>query len=96
MPRPRSAGPGPAPDSAAAAESRVRRKKPEDTPAGCRALAAADFARAAEPSVDHARWRFRLSAETWMARAVMLDQLEAKFQEGVARARTSPSGPAAE
>ena len=64
----------------------LRRKKLEDTPAGCRALAAADLCRADELTGDHARWRYRHSAESWLARAELLDRLEAKFQERQRRA----------
>ncbi|WP_114951486.1 hypothetical protein [Sphingosinicella terrae] len=63
-----------------------RRKRPEDTPQGCRALAAADLDRAGAADAGHATDRFRHSAATWTARADMLDRLEAKF-----RARTHGS-----
>lgn len=64
----------------------IRRKRPEDTPAGCRELAAADLRRADDVAVEHVRWRYRHSADAWLARADFLDQLEAKFQERVSRA----------
>jgi len=64
----------------------IRRKRPEDTPAGCRELAAADLRRADDLAVEHVRWRYRHSADAWLARADFLDQLEAKFQERVSRA----------
>lgn len=57
-----------------------RRKRPEDTPQGCRALAAADLDRAGAADAGHATDRFRHSAATWTARAEMLDRLEAKFR----------------
>ena len=58
----------------------LRRKRPEDTSAGCRALAAADLLRAEAILVDHGRWRYQHSAHAWLARAELLDRLEAKFQ----------------
>ena len=64
----------------------LRRKRPEDTPAGCRAFAEADLRRAEELTGEHVRWRYRHSADAWLARADMLDRLEAKFQERVRRA----------
>ena len=63
----------------------IRRKRPEDTPGGCRELAAADLRRADDLAVEHVRWRYRHSADAWLARADFLDQLEAKFQERVSR-----------
>jgi hypothetical protein len=62
----------------------IRRKRPEDTADGCRAFAAADLRRAEDLAVEHVRWRYRHSAEAWFARADLLDQLEAKFQERLA------------
>jgi hypothetical protein len=59
----------------------VRPKRPEDTPDGCRTLAAADLRRAADVAVAHVRWRYRHSADAWLARADLLDQIEATFQE---------------
>ena len=58
----------------------LRRKQPQDTPAGCRALAAADLSRAEGLSGEHVRWRYRHSAQAWLARAELLEGLEAKFQ----------------
>ena len=64
----------------------LRRKRPEDTSAGCRAFAEADLLRAEGLTGEHVRWRYRHSADAWLARADMLDRLEAKFQERVRRA----------
>ena len=63
----------------------VRRKRPEDTPEGCRELAAADLRRAEALAVDHIRWRYRHSADAWLARADFLDRLEANFQQRLGR-----------
>ncbi|WP_129790763.1 hypothetical protein [Sphingosinicella sp. CPCC 101087] len=52
-----------------------RRRKPEDTPAGCRAFAAADLGRAATQNVDRGRWLFESSAAAWSARADLLERL---------------------
>lgn len=62
-----------------------RRKRPEDTPDGCRAFAAADRDRAATFAVDQARGRYERSAAAWTARADLLDRLEAKFQARTAK-----------
>ena len=64
----------------------IRRKRPEDTPGGCRELAAADLRRAEDLAVDHIQWRYRHSADAWLARADFLDQLEANFQQRLGRA----------
>ena len=64
----------------------IRRKRAEDTPAGCRELAAADLRRADDLAADHIRWRYRRSADAWLARADFLDRLEANFQQRVSRA----------
>lgn len=61
-----------------------RRKRPEDTAVGCRALAAADLLRAANLTGAHIRWRFEHSAAAWTARADLLGRIEAGFE---ARAR---------
>ena len=58
----------------------LRPKQPQDTPAGCRALAAADFSRAESLTGEHVRWRYQHSAQVWLARAALLERLEAKFQ----------------
>ena len=58
----------------------LHRRQPQDTSAGCRARAAADLSRAAELTGDHVRWRYQHSAQAWLARADLLDRLEAKFQ----------------
>ena len=57
----------------------VSRKRPEDTPAGCRLLAAADMRRATVAD-GHSSWRYEHSAAAWTARADMLSQHEAEFQ----------------
>ena len=61
----------------------ARRKRPEDSPGGCREMAAADLRRADALVGDHVRWRYLHSAEAWTARAELLDRLEAKFQARV-------------
>lgn len=58
----------------------LRRKHAHDTPDGCRAMAAADLTRAEGLTGEHVRWRYEHSAQAWLARAEMLDRLEAKFQ----------------
>jgi hypothetical protein len=52
-----------------------RRRRPEDTPAGCRAFAAADLGRAAAQNIDRGRSRFEHSAAAWSARADLLERL---------------------
>ncbi|WP_028970502.1 hypothetical protein [Sphingomonas sp. URHD0057] len=54
-------------------------KKPEDTADGCRALAQADRARAAEAANGHMRGTLEPSAESWAARADLLAGLQANF-----------------
>ena len=65
----------------------LRRRQPQDTSAGCRARAAADISRAADLTGDHVRWRYQHSAQAWLARADLLDRLEAKFQARLRDAR---------
>ena len=62
-----------------------RRKRPEDTPEGCRSFAADDRDRAATFTVDQARGRYERSAAAWTERAELLDRLEAKFQARTAK-----------
>ena len=75
--------PAPGPTDAAYAPRRTLtrgRNRPEDTAEGCRALAAADLARAAAASGDQSSWRYRHSAAAWTARAGLLDGVEARFR----------------
>ena len=76
-PVPQRAGPAPAPN---ALTLTLRRKQPQDTPGGCRALAAADLSRAEALVGEHVRWRYEHSAQAWLARADLLERLETKFQ----------------
>ena len=59
-------------------------RKREDTAEGCRALALGDRMRAADAQGGHMRAVLERSAEAWIARASLLDRLEANF---AARAR---------
>ncbi|MGZ8311980.1 MAG: hypothetical protein ACXWUP_04230 [Allosphingosinicella sp.] len=61
----------------------LRRKRLEDTAAGCRSFAAADMQRAEALTGEHIRWRYQHSAGAWLARAELLERLEAKFQARV-------------
>ena len=54
----------------------ARRRKPEDTADGCRALAQADRDRAAEMPNAHMRGTLERSAENWNNRAALLERLE--------------------
>jgi hypothetical protein len=66
----------------------TRPKRPEDTPDGCRALAAEDLRRAEGLTADQARWRYEHSAQAWLTRADFLDGLEAQYLarvQGVAK-----------
>jgi len=63
----------------ASSEALPARKKQEDTADGCRALAQADRARAAETSNGHMRDTLQRSAAAWDERARLLDRLEATF-----------------
>jgi len=58
----------------------TRRKRPEDTPEGCRALAEDDLRRAESATAGHAGWRYRDSARAWMERANLLDRLHTDFE----------------
>jgi hypothetical protein len=52
-----------------------RSKQPHDTASGCAERAAADLAAAAATNIDNVRRRFEISAESWMARAAMLQRV---------------------
>ena len=54
----------------------ARRRKPEDTADGCRALAQADRDRAADMPNAHMRGTLERSAENWNNRAALLERLE--------------------
>jgi hypothetical protein len=54
-------------------------RKREDTAEGCRALAREDRARAAAADSDHMRDSLERSADAWIARAMLLERLEDKF-----------------
>ena len=73
-PHPPAAEPGPAPTPVLT----TRPKRPEDTSAGCRALAAEDLRRAEGLTAEQASWRYQRSAQAWLARADLLDRLEGK------------------
>jgi len=60
------------------------RRKPEDSPDGCRAFAASDRERALTAANGHVRDRFERSAAAWSARACLLDRLETSFDARVA------------
>ena len=61
-------------------------RRPEDTPAGCRLLAAADLRRASRADRSSS-WRYEHSAAAWTARADMLSQHEAEFRERIRGSR---------
>jgi hypothetical protein len=54
------------------------KRKPEDTPAGCRARAAADTIAAADLAPGGMRQRLEHSAASWIARAELLERTEEK------------------
>lgn len=54
-------------------------RKLEDTAEGCRALAVADQARAADVETGHMRAVLERSATAWATRARLLERLEANF-----------------
>ena len=83
MNHPDPSGPAEKPGEAHPPTLTARRKRPEDTPEGCRELAAADLRRAEAHAAEHVRWRYRCSADAWLARAELLDRLEAQFQKRV-------------
>jgi hypothetical protein len=55
------------------------RSKREDTAAGCRQMAQDDRARAAEVGSHYMRDRLEISAVAWIARASLLERLDANF-----------------
>lgn len=57
------------------------RRKPEDSAEGCRSLAEDDRARAAAMLNPHLRASLERSADTWSARAKLLDRLETNLHE---------------
>ena len=65
------------PGAAAAGVKRV--KRPEDTVAGCEALAASDLSRADDTDTSNGRLRFQRSAAAWQARADMLQRMATSF-----------------
>jgi hypothetical protein len=56
-------------------------KRPEDTFAGCEALAASDLARAAMMDTANGSLKFRQSAASWQQRAELLQRLETSFKK---------------
>ena len=68
-----------APDPQPPASRGSRRRRPEDTADGCRALAEADRTRAADVTSEHMRGSLERSAESWGKRANLLDRLEGSF-----------------
>ena len=60
------------------------RRKPEDSAEGCRVLEQADRLRALASPNPHMRESLERSADAWNARATLLDQLEASFNERAA------------
>ena len=80
------------------ASAPATRKKSEDTADGCRSLAKDDIDRAGESDSDHMRARLAHSAETWTARADMLQRLEgnrARIEAELGQ-RVINSGPASD
>ena len=63
-----------------ASEARLHKKKAEDTPEGCRAMAEGDRERAAATDTERMRYRLEQSAAAWTKRADLLARLEASFQ----------------
>lgn len=62
----------------------VARRKLEDTAEGCRALEQADRCRAVATVNDHLRRTLESSADSWAARAMLLERLEANFNQRAA------------
>ena len=60
---------------------RKRRRQPEDTVAGCEALAASDMARAAATDTENGRRKLQHSAESWQQRADLLQRLQNSFDK---------------
>lgn len=63
-----------------ASEARLHKKKAEDTPEGCRAMAEGDRERAAATDTERMRGRLEQSADAWTKRADLLARLEASFR----------------
>ena len=59
--------------------TRRANKAPQDTEAGCRARAAADFARAAGMDTANGRLRLEHSGASWASRADLIHRLDASF-----------------
>jgi len=59
-------------------DRRPLNRPPEDTPEGCKAMAAADMARAAVEAEGWPRARFEHSAVMWSRRAKHLEAAEAR------------------
>ena len=58
-----------------------RTKRPEDTIAGCEALAASDLLRAAAMETQNGRLKLQHSAASWQERADLLHRLETSFNK---------------
>ena len=66
----------------------IAKRKAEDSADGCRELAQADRARAATMTSEHMRAVLERSADTWSARARLLDRLDRDFSKRAAAAGT--------
>jgi len=75
---------------AEARSNSVARRKPEDTAEGCRALEQADRCRAVATVSNHTRRTLERSADSWAARATLLERLEIDFKQ---RAAANVQGP---
>jgi hypothetical protein len=62
----------------------AKRRKPEDTADGCRALEQADRLRALATVNGRLRWTLESSADSWGARAILLERLEASLKQKAA------------
>jgi len=60
---------------------RKRVRSPEDTVAGCEALAASDLARAAATDTENGRLKLQHSAASWQKRADLLQRLQNSFNK---------------
>jgi hypothetical protein len=58
------------------------RKTGRDTPASCAERAAADLATAASSDNENIRQRFKHSAESWMARAALIERTAVSSVKG--------------
>ena len=65
--------------AAGAAGVRRANKAPQDTEAGCRERAAADFAQAAGMDTANGRLRLEHSGASWASRADLIHRLDASF-----------------